>query len=265
VSIQVICPNCNFSKEIAQEDIPVGARWVVCPVCRHRFEFAPSEPAFGFEQEQPRTGLEFRVGRGPTPWERREDLGVWQGIYQTFKAALFTPRELFGGMTYERGIREPLAFGLLLGSIGTMVGFFWKFLLTSGGLVAMGFDRFSDFTMSIIFLGIIIISPIIAIITMFVMSGILHLLLLIVRGGKNGFEATFRVVSYSQATQVFSLIPFIGVFIGGVWILIVQIVGLREIHETSYARVILALLIPMALIFFVAMGVLIPFLFSGNR
>ena len=118
-------------------------------------------------------------------------------------------------------------------------------------------------SMSLIFFAIIIISPLFVTITMFIASAVLHLLLLIVRGGKNGFEATFRVVSYSQAAQIWGVIPFVGGFIGGLWILIVQIIGLREIHETSYLRVILALLIPVALILLLVLAIVIPLLVFG--
>jgi hypothetical protein len=103
------------------------------------------------------------------------------------------------------------------------------------------------------------------ILSMFIYSGILHLLLLIVGGGKNRFEATFRVVSYSQATQAWVLIPFIGGWIGGIWQLVVQTIGLREIHETSYFRLIIAFLIPVALLLLVTAAVLIPLLIYINR
>jgi len=69
-----------------------------------------------------------------------------------------------------------------------------------------------------------------------------------VRGGKSGFEATFRVVAYSQATRVWSVIPFVGGPIGWVWRTIVQIIGLKQAHEVSYARIVVALLIPLALL-----------------
>jgi hypothetical protein len=158
---------------------------------------------------------------------------------------------------------EPLAFGLLLGSIGSMFGFFWQFLMMSGSLLALGEALMGHLSMSLIFFGIIIISPLFVIIAMFLTSGILHLLLLLVKGGENGFEATFRVVSYSQATQIWGVIPFLGGFIGGLWIIIVQIIGLRAIHETSYLRVILALLIPIALILLLVLAIVIPLLVLG--
>lgn len=80
------------------------------------------------------------------------------------------------------------------------------------------------------------------------------MLLLLVRGAKNGFEATFRVVAYSQATRLWSTIPFIGSPIGWIWRAIVQIIGLKEAHEISYVRIVVAFLIPLALLMLIATG-----------
>jgi hypothetical protein len=78
-----------------------------------------------------------------------------------------------------------------------------------------------------------------------VTSLVVHLMLTVVRGGRNGFEATFRVVSYSQATQGWALIPYVGGLVATLWLMIVQVVGVREIHEVSYVRVFMAFLIPV--------------------
>jgi len=263
MTVEIKCPKCNFSKSIPKEKIPASARWATCPQCKYRFSIAPPQAGPGLEQGQRERGIEVRAERRAPPWENRSELGLWQGIYQTFKAVLFSPDKLFSTMTHEGGIMEPLAFGLLLGSIGSMFGFFWQFLMMSGTLLALGEEIMGQLSMSLIFFAIIIISPLFVTITMFIASAVLHLLLLIVRGGKNGFEATFRVVSYSQATQLWAVIPFVGGFIGGLWILVVQIIGLREIHESSYLRVILALLIPVALILLIVLAIVIPLLIFG--
>jgi hypothetical protein len=99
---------------------------------------------------------------------------------------------------------------------------------------------------------------------MFVTSGILHLCLLIVQAGNHGFEGTFRVVALSQATQILGVVPFIGGIVGAIWFIVVQIIGLREIHETSYLRVIIALILPLVLIIPVVLAVMIPFFLFGD-
>ena len=92
------------------------------------------------------------------------------------------------------------------------------------------------------------LSPLLVLIAILATSAILHGLLALVRGGKNGFEATFRVVCFSQSAQLWGLIPLVGGFIGALWLLGVQVIGLRQIHAISYLRVATALMIPVALL-----------------
>ncbi len=266
MTVNLTCPYCNFSKKVPGKEIPVGTKSVTCPQCHHQFEFYPKDHEFEFITEETwfdvglqKTDQESEKGyqRHGAPWENRSELGLWQGIFQTLKAALFSPETLFSSLTFKGGIREPLAFGLLIGSIGGMFSFFWQFLMLSGGLFYLLQSIFGQVAMGLFFFVVIIIVPIFVTLVLFLYSSILHILLLIVRGGKNGYEATFRVVSYSQAAQAWSLIPFIGGFIGGIWQLIIQIIGLRVIHETSYLRIILAFLIPVAFVFLLMIGVLI--------
>jgi hypothetical protein len=130
-----------------------------------------------------------------------------------------------------------------------MFGLFWQFLMWSGVVLSSSKPLFGQFTVGLIFLIIMLVTPIFWVIWIFVSSAVMHLLLLIVRGGQNGYEATLRVVSYSQAAQIWCLIPLVGGSIGWIWQLVVQIIGLKQIHQTSYLRVIMALLIPVALFF----------------
>jgi len=63
-------------------------------------------------------------------------------------------------------------------------------------------------------------------------------------------------MAYSQATRIWSILPFIGSPIGWIWRSIVQIIGLKEAHETSYLRIIVAFSIPIGLLLLVAVGAL---------
>ncbi len=256
MTVDLACPYCSFSKKVPRDKIPVGAKWATCPRCRRRFEISTSDRDAGFATME--TGAEARdqgaeeagkeVPRKGSPWENRSELGLWQGIYQTIKEVLFSPDTLFSNLHFKGGLSEPLAFGLLIGSLGRMFNSFWLFLMVSGGLLPLSDFIFVQFTVGSIFLRIMIFIPLFVIIRMFISSAVWHLLLLVVRGGNNGYEATFRVISYSQAAQVWGLIPFVGGLISMIWQLIVQIVGLREIHETTYLKVILAFLIPICII-----------------
>jgi hypothetical protein len=240
--VEITCTQCNYSKSIPLEKIPPGARWIKCPKCGNRFEYLKKEKDVEAEK------------RHATPWERRLQLGLWKGIKQTIKSVLFSPKNMFSDMPVKGGWRDPFAFGLLVGSIGSMFAFFWEFFIATSGLL----KPFGGFSISlsppIIFLILILISPLLVSISIFISSLIIHLLLLLVRGGKNRFEATFRVVAYSQATRIWSIFPFIGSPIGWVWRSIIQIIGLKEAHETSYLRIIVAFSIPIGLLLLIAVG-----------
>ncbi len=263
MTLKITCPFCDFSKQMPEEKIPPGAKWANCPRCKHRFEFPFQEPAFGFQGTQTGKGADSR--RGASPWERRSELGTWQGLYETFKGVLFSPGNLFSTMTHKGGIKEPLAFGLLLGSLGTMLGVFWQFLMIGDRLISTWPNLIGQFSLGLIFLIVMILTPLYVIINMFVVSGILHLCLVITGAGRNGFEGTFRIVAYSQSIKLLSLVPFVGGFVGWFWHFIVQVIGLREMHETSSLRTIIAMLLPIVLIFMIFIAITVPlFIFLGT-
>lgn len=265
MTIELTCPFCNFSKKIQKEKIPASAKWATCPRCKERFEIFPSDKGVTLvvnkaERETPHQAsaeeTEKESIREDAYWENRSELGLWQAIYQTIKAVLFSPDAFFRKLKYKGGMKEPLAFGLLTGSIGAMFGVFWQFLMMTGGLFPMADMVVGQFGLSLIFLVSIIFIPIAMVVGMFISSGIWHLFLLLLKGADHGFEGTFRVVSYSQSAQIVSLIPVLGGWVSGIWQLVIQIIGLKELHETTYLKVILAFLIPVSVVVFFIISVI---------
>jgi len=272
MTIELTCPYCSFSKQIPKEKIPASAKWATCPRCRERFEIFPSEKDVALVVTKTQRETRHQVSaeeaekesvREDACWENRSELGLWQAIYQTIKAVLFSPDDFFRKLKYTGGMREPLAFGLLTGSIGAMFGLFWQFLMIAGGWLPIADVITGQFAFGLIFLVSIVFIPIAIVMAMYISSGIWHLFLLLLKGADHGFEGTFRVVSYSQSAQIVSLIPFLGGWVSGIWQLVIQIIGLKEIHETTYLRVILAFLIPVSVVVFLiifAIAFLVMFL-----
>jgi len=266
MNIELVCPYCGFSKKMSGEKIPANAKWATCPRCQRRFEIAPSDDAKtlapakatgqtrhkGFEEATENESI-----REDAHWENRSELGLWQAIYQTIKGVLFSTDSFFRKLTFKRGMKEPLAFGLLTGSVGAMFTVFWQVLMMSGMWFPVGELIGGRFTFGLIFLIAIVFLPIAIAMGLFITSGIWHLFLLLLKGANNGFEATFRVVSYSQSVQVLALVPVIGGWISGIWQLVIQIIGLKEIHETTYLKVILAFVIPIAALIFLAIAIIL--------
>jgi hypothetical protein len=99
-------------------------------------------------------------------------------------------------------------------------------------------------------LGSVIGAPIGAAIVLFIWSGLLHLLvMLLVKPSNAGFEATFRVNSYTSTVQLVSWIPIIGWLIALVWGIVLSILGIREVHSTTTGTAALVVLIPAVVVF----------------
>ncbi len=255
--ITIKCPYCGYSKRVLKEKIPISIKWIRCSSCNQRFEFKTDESPI---DEGPEFSTEAGLKRIPSYWERRGDLGLWKGIYLTVKEVIIAPNKFFQGLTTSHGLREPLAFGILLTAIGVMFSVFFQILFFSGmgGLLHLG--TLGGFGAGIIFLIFIILIPLFIVVYLFFSAGLIHLGLLIFRGAGNGFEGTFRVIAFSQAVQILGLIPFLGGAISGVYTLAVQLIGLKEIHETSYLKVILGYFVPIVVIVLFIIAMLIRFM-----
>ncbi len=249
MTIEITCPKCQYTKRLAEEKILPGVRWATCPRCRERFDFT---------RDLDRAGRKSN-GRILPPWERRAETGLRKGIFQTAKQVVFSPRTFFRHTASEGGLWEPLAFGILFGSIGLMLELFWQFLMGEGSLSSIEIDFIGDYGTSIVFLAAAILCPLAATAMICMTSLIVHLLLTVVGGARNGFEATFRAVCYSQATQFWALIPYVGGVIATLWLVVVQIIGIREIHGVSYTRVLIAFFVPVALVVAVVIAVGVSF------
>lgn len=236
MTVEIICPNCRYSKRLEEHRVPPGVRWATCPRCKERFDFT-----LGWKDGK-------HQARRPPPWERRTEIGLSHGIFLTARQVTFSPRKYFKNTLTEGGLREPLAFGILFGSIGLMLELFWQFVAGEGSLSSIDLGFTGDYGTSLVFLAATVLCPLAATLIIGVTSLILHLLLSVVGGGKKGFEATFRAVCYSQAAQAWALIPYVGGLVATLWLVAVQFIGIREIHEVSYTRVFIAFLIPAVLL-----------------
>jgi hypothetical protein len=106
---------------------------------------------------------------------------------------------------------------------------------------------------------IVLVSIILAIIGVFIISGLLHIWILIF-GGKDDFNKTFQVYTYSRTPLwLFGWIPFIWIF-AWIYSLILLIIGTRELHGINNKRAIWMYLGPI-LVFFAIMIITAVLLF----
>lgn len=186
-------------------------------------------------------------GRARTAWEEPSTRWTIKGLLSSLKGSLFAPADFFRGMNVTGGITDPLLFALITGMAGWMIYYFWQIVLhdpLSSYIPLKGASDFDALRGS----GIVaaaVFTPFILIASLFIWSGVLHLLLMMVRGAKNGFEATFRVVSYSMGAYVFLMVPFCGAIISAPWSIVLAIIGLKEAHGTTGGKASFAVLLPL--------------------
>lgn len=179
------------------------------------------------------------------PWERRERFGFLNGLYLSIKDVLTAPRQFFHRMPTKVGLVPPLLFAIVVGVIATF--FDWMWSLAGSSLEMFFAEDIKEVVRGPVAMFIhFVTSPVSVAITVFFEAAVMHLCLMLFGGNKLGFEATFRVVAYGQATAIFSLIPFCGSPLGALWGLLVVIIGLYSIHDTDPWRAIAAVLLPMA-------------------
>lgn len=209
-----------------------------------------------------------------TPWERREQIGFVAGLVETTQQVLTGPEAFYRGMPVTGGITSPLLYGLLISYIGLVASTLYSlvFHVTFGGLGGLArqsgtFERMAPFLeggASLVYN--LVFGPVIITVVLFLWSGILHVMLLLLGGARRDFEATFRVFSYAQASSILHILPVCGGVAAFVFSIVLQVIGLAHAQQITKGKAAAAVLIPMLLVCCccgLALGLLVGGLVGG--
>ena len=157
--------------------------------------------------------------RETIPWEERDTRGWLDALVENVKLCLFQPSEFFRRMPREGEMNSPLLYIVILGWIGGAAGQLWQFLF--GQWIGPFLNQPpQSLNMTI---GLIVVMPLLAVVGLFISSGILHLGLMLVGGAKSGFESTLRVMAYAGGSvNIFQVVPILGALVAGVWGLVLE-------------------------------------------
>lgn len=188
---------------------------------------------------------DYSVDEPPMPsWEQREEVGFWPALFSTIREVALEPARTFRRMPITGGIGGPLVFLLIPGSIGCSVGAIWSIIFQLLSASGSG-DPDSAFISMAVYMVIALLSPVWVAIGAFISSGITHVCLMLVGAEPREFEATFRVYCYtSGALSLLLVIPMCGDVALVVWYIVCATFGLREAHNTTTGRALVALLLP---------------------
>ncbi|MHC1751367.1 YIP1 family protein [Humidesulfovibrio sp.] len=195
----------------------------------------------------------------PVPFEDLPRHGFFPGLWATIRAILTGPSAFFRAMPTSGGMTKPLIFHLLLAEFMMASQYLWGMaglgataeFLNSPGLMELGLGA-SEAAPVLLF----IVYPLLLVLRLMLMTGVIHLLLRLLRSGEFGAEATFRVLCYSAAPLMLGLVPGIGPLVGGVWSVGLTILGLKYAHRTSISAALFAVLVPILMMLAAVVGLL---------
>lgn len=260
------CPHC----QTALAD-PFAAR---CPSCGGALSpLTPDEVKGALGSPAPEPAA---VHPGPVPggipWDQRDRIGFAAAFVETTRQVLTAPTSFYSRMPVTGGLGSPLLYAVISGWLGLAAAAFYQAIWVSivgPAALPFGLDRgelsealrffesWAGLVAQVVFGGISVV------ISVFVGSGIVHLMLLLLGGARRGFEATFRVVCYAEATALLLLIPlflipFCGILVA-VWCLVLCVIGLAIAHGTERWRALVALLLPIVLVCCCCAGLALTF------
>ena len=188
------------------------------------------------QQQRPLPPPYFQPGPNPA-WEREK---TPQSFIDTIKSMVTNPTGFFETLALEGGLLNPWLFAIIIMIPSSIASSFFYSIKPVGTIFSAIFAS--------------CISP-------FIYAGIIHLILMILGGVSKPYEATFRACTYPTGVgSILNLIPFIGPILGGIFMVVMNIIGLTKVHQTDMWRVACAVLLPIVVAACCVFGVMAIFM-----
>jgi hypothetical protein len=268
------CPNCHVVlPEPPERFCPsCGTDLAAAPTGPPLYPPPPSYPPAGYPPPAypPGGGHGTAPLGGQTPWERRNEIGFFTALIETTKQVLSQPATFFRSMPVTGGLGDPLLYAVIIGYAGLIVSTIYDQVFRGvlmSSLSRMGgnsdIERLASYLQGGAGLVVsLILGPVFLVIFLFITTGILHLILLALGGAARGFEATLRVVAYSQAIAIFKIIPICGGPIAFVYMCVLCVIGFSEAHGISRGKAATAVLIPLFFVCCCCIGTILLLFFG---
>ena len=190
--------------------------------------------------------------------------------FRTAKAIVTQPKDFFKNMKTSGGLGEPYWFAMVNMLISSVLSIGFTAASMDGEL-KMAFQYFG-INVPIFMLIMVPVVFVLGSVGLFLSSGIYHLFLKLV-GAKKNFEATFRVIAYLSVFNIFSsvssvnnMIIELAVIVFLLYVVYIMIYALKEVHEISFLRSAIAVLLPAMIIIaiLVIVAILAVVVFMGS-
>ena len=210
------------------------------------------------QQETPEPAPEPLADSTHFPWPPSAEAGVVNAFVQTVEQSIRSPSEFFRALP-ARGYGSALSYFLIVGILAAGMRLFWSNVFELVGYQPLGqalgvsspdaADRLISF----------LLQPLVLLGVLFGVALVTQAALHIVDAARAPLVSTTRIFAFSYGPQLFVAIPFIGAAVAFVGTLLLFTIGLREVHQTSTRRVLLALMLPFGILLLLALIGLLVF------
>jgi hypothetical protein len=177
------------------------------------------------------------------PWPPPAEAPLLDAVVAAWRASVFSPRRFFPQLAHTDDLLPSVLYYLVLGVIVAAVGLFWRMVLPleAGGILEQVL-RAGGQSSAVVD---VLLAPLWLLLSLFVGAGVVHVMLLILGGAHEGMGTTVRVMCFAYGPALFAVVPVLGTAVGGVWSVVLTILGLQSAHRTTGARAAIAVLIPL--------------------
>jgi hypothetical protein len=199
--------------------------------------------------------------------EKKDKINTVKGnkysLYSKWKEVMFNPELFFSSLESKSRYQEASKYFLKVQAIVT--GLFLLMMLIMINLSDRGSPELLGVSASALLLFslllLLILYPLFLLIAwgmLYVNTGISHVLVILF-GGKQGYVETYKVMAYSVSPSVFTIIPFVN-WVSWIYVLVLQIIGIKERQKLNWAKSIAVIVIPMAIVISILIAVYVLFL-----
>jgi len=175
----------------------------------------------------PRRAHHGRVSQSASP--QQGQLAQDPPPLQALRDVALRPGAFFASLPRTAGIARSAAFALACIAVSTLLA--WA---ATGFSEALAEDLAIPFVFDLVFFALYVL--------------ITHgLVALVLRGSSAGMSTTFRIVAFSQISQLVNWIPTVGLAIGLVYGSVLAVIGIQKLHDASLSRAIAIVAIPLVL------------------
>jgi hypothetical protein len=203
------------------------------------------EPDPQHEDEKPAGEAPPPVRTGP-PWERPAPL--LHRLLATTQGLLFHPGHFFSTLRRDGNLIQPLLYAILTGIVGGLAANLYVHFF--GEPLPTPFKDETQLTLSQRVFATFFVVPVIIPLLVLLTAGAFHFFLHLMGGARHPFLATARLSAYTHgATSLFLLVPGMGPFLQLASYIVLSILGMADIQETTRGRAAAVVLLPFAVLF----------------